>query len=439
MRSYFYGIGLALALLILLLACSAGISSPPPPPVPTLAPTPTLEQVTITWAFWGDPWEVAINERLIQIFEADNPHIHVETFHRPWGSYFTELRTRFDAGEPAPDVLFWSQPAIDTPKGYFMDLTPLVEAENYDLNDFFPGLLVLYRVDDRIYGFPRDSDTKVIYYNKRLFNRAGLPYPKAGWTWAELRQTALALKSANAVEYSFAYEANDWWMIWMWQNGIEVFNDKLAPTESDLGQPGAAEAVQFLADLTNVDGVTPPYEQLNSTAIAALFMEGKLAMAFGNHALIPAFVDAPDLEWDVVGLPQQQRRANLSAGAGYLISAETAHPDAAWTFLKFLSGPKGQAIFAESGVAVPARRSVARSEIFMRQRPPHNASVFLEETEIGEPNFSFPGANSTVSLINEALVPVWRGQQDAASAIRSVLPAVEEVVTENQRPKSHSQ
>ncbi len=428
MRAYLVPICFLVVLLMTVPACLPGESSSVPAPLPTLTPTPVPEMTTITWAFWGDPWEVEINERVIEIFEADHPHIHIETFHRPWGDYFTELRAKFDAGEPVPDVLFWSEAVNDVPKGYFMNLRPLVEAENYRLEDFFPGLLIHFKIGDDIYGLPRDSDTKVIFYNKRLFNRAGLSFPKRGWTWDDLRTTSLALKEANVAEYSFAYEPNDWWMIWMWQNEVQVFDDKLFPTETDLDKPAAAEAVQFLADLTNVDQVTPPYEQLNSADIASLFVDGKLAMAFGNHALVPAFAEVDDFEWNVVGLPKGQRRANLTAGAGYVIAANTSHPDTAWTFLKFLAGPKGQAIFAEAGIAVPARRSVAQSEIFMEQQPPHNAQVFLDEAEIGEPNFTFPGTDEIMSLMNEALVPVWRGEQDAASAINGVLPQIKNIL-----------
>jgi multiple sugar transport system substrate-binding protein len=438
MQSYIYK---ALILFILLLntaSCTNTAVEIAPMPTPTLpAPTPTPEPVTITWAFWGDPWEVEINERVVQLFEADHPNIHVETFHRPWNDYFKELRAKFEAGEPVPDILFWAQAPIDIPKGYFTDLAPIMATENYDLEDFFPGLLIHFQVGEAIYGLPRDSDTKVIFYNKRLFNRANLSFPKKGWTWDELRTASLALKEANVTEYSFAYEADHWWMIWMWANGVQVFDDPLFPTKTDLGDPAAAEAVQFFADLTNVDQVTPAYEVLRSSEeIATLFREEKLAMAFGNHALIPAFADIEDFEWDVVELPQRKREANLAAGAGYVISSTTQHPEAAWTFLKFLAGPKGQAIFTESGVVIPARRSVAEADLFMKQSPAHNAQAFLNGVEIGEPNPAFPGANEIITMMNEeVLPPVWRGEQDAASAIQAALPDIEHMLAASQPPE----
>lgn len=432
MTPYGYKLISLFIVLMAAVACSDGAVSPPPTQIP---PTPAPQPVTITWAFWGDPWEVDINKQVIKFFEADQPHIKVEPFHRPWNDYFKELRAKFDNNEPVPDVLFWSQAPIDVPNGYFMDVAPLMAAEKYDLDDFYPGLLIHFKIGDSIYGLPRDSDTKVIFYNKRLFNRADIPYPKDDWTWEDLRHTTLALKEAGVADYSFAYEANNWWMIWMWQNGVQVFDDKLFPTKTFLDDPAAAEAVQFFADLTNVDQVTPPYPVLrNSGDIAALFKEGELAMAFGNHALVPAFAEIEDFEWDVVRLPQQARRANLAAGAGYVISANTQHPEAAWEFLKFLSGPKGQAIFAEAGLAVPARRSVAESEIFMKPGQKYNAQAFLDEVEIGEPNPAFVGANTIIELLNDqVLPPVWQGQQDAASALQNAMPKIEDIMSAGQQ------
>ncbi len=430
MSSYLYKIMILFVFMVGIIACS-GDATLPPTQVP---PTPTPESVTITWAYWGDPWEVEINEQVIELFEADHPHIQIETFHRPWNDYFKELRANFDNNEPVPDVLFWAQAPIDIPKGYFMDLAPIMETSNYELNDFYPSLLIHFKIGDSIYGLPRDSDTKVIFYNKRLFNQANIPYPKSGWTWDDLRTSALDFKEADVAEYSFAYEANNWWMIWMWQNKVQVFDNKLFPTKTSLGDPAAAEAIQFFADLTNVDQVTPPYEVLrNSGEIAALFKEDKLAMAFGNHALVPTFTEVEDLEWDVVGLPRQKRQANLAAGAGYVIAADTQRPEAAWEFLKFLSSPKGQAIFGESGIAVPARRSVAQSEIFMKPGRAYNTQVFLDEVEIGEPDPAFPGANRIIDMVNdEILPPVWRGEQDAATALQAALPEIESIVTDSQ-------
>jgi multiple sugar transport system substrate-binding protein len=104
------------------------------------------------------------------------------------------------------------------------------------------------------------------------------------------------------------------------------------------------------------DGSVPSFDamaQLGSTT--ELFSTGRVAMVMTNAARIPTFMGAA-FEWDVAPLPAGPvgMRANTLGGAGYVMSATSQHPEAAWTFLKFLAGTEGQSIFASTGVAVPA-------------------------------------------------------------------------------------
>ncbi|TET15599.1 MAG: ABC transporter substrate-binding protein [Dehalococcoidia bacterium] len=385
--------------------------------------------VTITWSFWGDPWEVDVNMRVIQVFETDYPNIKVEIRHEPWSTYF-DTAEEWLASDSPPDVMFLEDIPIYASRGLLENLEPYIDRDNYDLTDFYPGLLRVSTYQDSLYGLARDNDTKVIFYNKTLFDEAKLSYPVCGWSWEELRQTAIKLtekEDGEIEQYGFAYEPDIWWRVWVWQNGGEVYDDDFAPTKTLLNSSEAIGAIQFLADLTNVDRVTPPYEvQRTSLGIGQLFQNGKLAMAFGNHALIPGFAATPGLRWDVVCLPQGKHRVNVAGGGGYVITAASRNKEAAWTFLKWLESPKGQAIFTESGIVVPARRSVGQADVFMKQQPLHNATVFLEETERGRPAPIFKGGQAAEAerLFDEAFKPVWEGEKSAREAVAEVVAEV---------------
>jgi len=384
--------------------------------------------VTITWSFWGDPWEEQINERIIKVFEDEHPDIHVETLHDSWSTYFESAETWWSDG-PVPDVMFLDFVPVYASRGLLEPLDGYVQRDGLDLEDFYPGLLDTFEYEGSLYGLPRDNDTKVIFYNKALFDAAGLPYPEPGWTWDDLREAAIKLTKRDGdqtIQYGFAYEPDEWWRLWVWQNGGELYDNDKAPTRTLMNSDEAIGAIQWLADLTNVDRVTPPYDvQKTSLGIGQLFQDGKLAMAFGNHALIPGFASEPGLKWDVVGLPQQKEQVNTAGGSGYVISQASQHKEAAWTFLKWLESPKGQAIFTESGVAVPSRRSVGEASIFMQQQPTHSAAVFLEETERGRPIPMFVGCQEALALFNEAFVPVWKGVETAEAAMAEVVPKVD--------------
>ena len=102
-----------------------------------------------------------------------------------------------------------------------------------------------------------------------------------------------------------------------------------------------------------------------------------------------AAIEAPDLHWDVVGLPARREQANLAGGAAYTIAAGRSHKEAAWALVRFLEGPRGQALFNESGLIVPARRSIREDNIFLRQTN-YDSQVFADETDRGRPNLNSP-------------------------------------------------
>ncbi|MFQ6058038.1 MAG: ABC transporter substrate-binding protein [Anaerolineae bacterium] len=416
---------IALVAIPLLVRCTGTVSAPTPTPTTTPLPTP----VAVTWSFWGDPWEVDINMRVINTFQVEYPHITILARTVPRDIYFDWLEAQWAQGQ-WPDVMFLDDIPLYAARGLLENLDPYIAKDDYDLSDFYPGLLELFKYQDSLYGLPRDNDTKVIFYNKQLFDEAGLPYPSDDWTWQDLRELALKLTRredvmGKIVQYGFAYEPMEWWILWVWQNGGEVFDDDFAPTRTTINSPQAIEALQFLADLTNVDQVTPPFEvQRSSLSIGRLFQKGQLAMAFGNHALVPAFAQIEGLRWDVVGLPRGKLKVNVAGGAGYAISSRSQHKEAAWTFLKFLESLKGQALFTEAGVAVPARRSVGQSEVFLGHSLPYNARVFLEETELGRPFPTFSGASQVMETFDRALKPLWRGQETAQEVIEKVVPKV---------------
>jgi multiple sugar transport system substrate-binding protein len=415
-------------LLILALPIVAACSSPDTSPAASTAPAPNPDPVTITWSFWGDDWEVVANQRLLRAFERDHPEIRVRTEHRPWGEYFTWLRAEWAAGR-SPDVMFLNYVPSHVGSGELAPLDEFVAANATQLADFYPALLEGFRVGGRLYGLPRDNDTKVIYYNRAHFQAAGLPEPSADWTWDDLRRAALALSRPDGpdISYGFGFEPAYWWLLWVWQNGGNVVDDPYRPNAALLDSPANVEALQFLQDLIYVDRVTPPADKLNTDAMNQLFREGRLSMMFGNHTLVPWFANEPELSWDVAPLPRNKVRINVAGGAGFVMSSRSQHQQAAWELIRFLTGPKAQALLAESGVITPARRSVREDNIFLRQEP-YRAEVFLAETEIGRPVPNFPGVTEMEHVIDEGLAALWRGECDAAQALADIQPKVERIV-----------
>jgi multiple sugar transport system substrate-binding protein len=408
---------------LLIAACSSG-SSPAPS---TLDRQEDHEPVTITWSFWGDDWETAVNERVARAFERDHSGIRIQTVQRPWSQYFAWLREEWAEGR-SPDVMFLNYIPSYVATGELEPIERFIEREPDAIADIYPALLASFRSRGRLYGIPRDNDTKVIYYNRAHFAEAGIPEPHDGWTWQDLRRAAIALTQPDAdrPRYGFGFEPSYWWLIWLWQGGGGVLDDPFNPRTVLLDSPANAASLQFLQDLIYRDGVTPPPQALTTDAMNALFRAGRLSMVFGNHTLVPWFANEPDLAWDVAPLPQGVERVNVAGGAGFVISRRSQHQEAAWALVRYLTGPKAQAMLSDSGVIVPARRSVREDNIFIRQRP-YRADIFLSETEIGRPVPSFAGGTAREQRIDQSLIPLWRGEQSAAEVLHQLQPRVEEL------------
>lgn len=383
-----------------------------------------VAQTTIVWSFWGDPGELPPNYAVIDAFHAANPDIRIEVQHAPWGSYFDRILTQM-AGGTAPDVMFLNNIPSYAARGVLKPLDALIARDGFDTGTYHPGLLAIFSYQGEVYGFPRDNDTNVLYYNKDLFDAAGVAYPTEDWDWDDIRAAAQTLtvrdERGRATQYGLALEKNRYPQ-WVYQNDGNVFDDPLNPTEFLMDAPEGIEAIQFIADLILVDGSVPSFDamaQLGSTT--ELFSTGRVAMVMTNAARIPTFMGAA-FAWDVAPLPSGRTgiRANTLGGAGYVVSATTQQPDAAWTFLKFLAGTEGQSIFAGTGVAVPASfADPAVAAAFVNACPETvSCEVFISETERGRLAPMFPDWREIENtIVYPHLDLIYTGEMGAAEAL----------------------
>jgi multiple sugar transport system substrate-binding protein len=340
-----------------------------------------------------------------------------------WPKYTADL-----AAKSTADVQFLTNVPTYASQGALTEIVSMLKKHGKGIpGGYTKQLLALFTYNGHIYGFPRDNDTKVIFYNKALFRQAGVPFPKAGWTWQDLRQAALKLtkrQGSRVSQYGFAFETN-WWYLYMWQNGADLFDNNSNPTKVTMNSPQAAEALQFMADLINVDKVTPAAGDIaDSSKIGPLFASGQLAMAFGNHALIPTFTKTPGLAWDVVGMPvfPGHKPVNAAGGAGYCISRWTKDLNASYQLWSFITGPVASLKFASGDDLVPDNPEALRSNAWLSK--PYN-KVFSQQTVLGKSGPSFAKWVDVSNAVTPILDKMWIGETTAAVALDQAAKAAE--------------
>ncbi|CAN5766672.1 sugar ABC transporter substrate-binding protein [soil metagenome] len=403
-------------------------------------------QTTVTWAMWGSPEEIATHQKVADAFMAEYPDITIDIWSQPWGDYFTKLQTLWAAGDASviPDVMFLSPVVNYAADGVLENLDPYIAEAGYDLSDYWPGLLDFATYDDHVYGFPRDIGLEVLYYNKDLFDEAGLEYPNDTWTWDDLKNAAETLtevtNSGRVVRHGLAVEGGKY-QLWVGQNKGSILDDMRNPSRCTLNDPEAAGGIQFFADLMNDSSAMRDANLSQAGGDAAVFQSGQAAMIIQNSSRITGFNDAA-MNYDVavVPIPEDGQRSASAAGAAWTMSSVSDTKDAAWTFLSWLqSTDGGQAIYTASGEILPALKSTAESDAFMGSTDkPENKQAFIVEGEnakVGRAGF-FPEWNElSGSILSPALQRIWSGEAMPEEVLPGLCKEVDAFLAQNGYPK----
>ena len=387
--------------------------------------------IQVNFGSWGSLDEQVTANQVLAVFMKRNPNIVVQPEYTTFSDYFVKLNSDL-AAKSIPDVMFLTYVPAYASKGALQPIKSAAKraGKSFSTAGYSQGQLFLFEYNGNLYGVPRDTDTKVIFFNRKMFRAAGVPYPKSDWSWDDLRATAKKLTKGSGSrisQYGFAYET-DFWRLWLWQKGVQLFDNDAKPTKVTFNTPAGVQALQFIANLTNKDQVTPPPTQMAASAtIASLFTGQQLAMAFGNHALVPTFVKTPGLDWSVVGMPHfaGHPTVNASGGAGYTISAFTTVQDAAYALWEFLTGPVAIKMFSEGNDVTPINPQILKSSYWLSK--PYNA-VFAQQTKYGHLLPSFPTFFDVYTAADTVLQKLWAGEGTATTLLPQAAAAATKVL-----------
>jgi multiple sugar transport system permease protein len=365
------------------------------------------EPVTLTYMGWGNPQEANISRSLLAAFEKSHPNIRVKYILAT--DFDSKLRTMM-AGDMAPDVFYMAVENLPVyaGKNTLLNLDPYIKASKFDTSDFFPQLLDGFRYNGHIYGLPKDFTTDIVYYNKDLFDRDNVPYPKAGWTWDDLLEKAKRLThdfdgDGRIDQFGVQYLGGTRHTYsWFRQAGARMFtpDDK----QFAMNSPEGLRALQFLHDLDYKHHVALTASAAAGRDAQAEFSNGRLAMFAGyGRWLVPRFREMNKFRWDVVVLPKDKEQATVIATVAYSVAAKSKHPQEAWELVKFLTGPQGQALNSELGLAIPALKSVAYGPAFLNPNSKINDRAFLDEMPYAE----IPPSTANPNEFDQIVNPIW--------------------------------
>ncbi len=446
-RKFWSVLSVVLVALLAITACAPVPAAPAPEPAKAAeAPAPAAaEPVTLTWAFWGSPEEAVSHKMVAEAFMKEHPEIKVETWNAPWNDYFTKIQALWASGDAktVPDIAFlWPTPKYAA-EGVLENLDPYIQKSGYDLNDYWGGLLESAKYQGSVYGLPRDNEVNILYYNKDLFDKAGVKYPDENWKWEDLLAAAekLTVKDAGGkvTQYALAMEGGKY-SKWVNQNGGAILDDYVNPSKCMLADPKSVAAVKLFADMMNQGYAMRDADLSQAGGDQAVFQSGQAAMIIQNTSRVSGFNSAK-MNYDVavVPIPEGGKRWNPAGGAAWVMSAKSDNKDAAWTFLQWLQSTNGgEKLYTERGEIFPALQSTASSPVFMTDQPPANKKAIVAEAAAsGVGGFGyFPEWDELdSSVISPAMQKIWAGEADPEKALPELCKQVDQFLKDKGFPK----
>ena len=330
--------------------------------------------VHIQFATWGSESEINILKPMLDEFEKENNGIKVDLMHIPQ-NYFQKIHLLF-ASNTAPDVIFINNQYLPLYANAEV-LEDLTDYKQFQYDKYFSRSVESMKFKNRIYAVPRDVSNLVFFYNKDLFNKHKVQYPKADWTLGDLLKIIQKLTTKETFGISFEEKPLYFLPYLLYYNGWGI-NDTANYFDQDvLNKPENRKGLEFYADLRRKYHVAPKKEEIGSATMAQMFLQGKIGLYLSGRWMVPKFRQEAKFNWDVVEFPHKM----FMDSSGWAVSKSSKHKSEAIKLIEFLASENNSNEFAKSGLIVPARMDSAYSKEFLDDKKPNNAQAFLNTAQ----------------------------------------------------------
>ncbi len=324
------------------------------------------EPITLTMTAW-DVSTTPYWQAVIDAYEAQNPNVTVELLDVSSAEYQDKVNIMLSGGDETDIITVKDIPGYSAmlTRGQIIPLEGYIEADGLDLS-VYSGAAEELTFEGSIYALPFRSDIWILYYNKDIFDAAGIDYPK-DITWAEYDALARELTSGDGAEKVYGGHHH------VWRSTVQL------ATTQDGKNTVIATDYTFMKPIYDMivamqdDGIIMDYGSLRAsgTHYSGVFWNEQIAMLPMGSWFIGSMIAAEndgnaDFNWGVAKFPVPEG-VDPGTTAGTLtslaINANSANKDAAWDFIKFYSGSEGAKVLAETG-NLPALRTDEVLEVF---------------------------------------------------------------------------
>ncbi len=391
---------------------------------------------TLVVAIWDTNQEPGLTKILADFTAATGIKAEIQV--TPWDQYWTMLEAGATGGT-LPDV-FWmhsNEIAKYSEFEMLLDLTDrIAKSETLEMDKFPQEIIDIYNWQGaKQYAVPKDIDTIALWYNKTMFDAAGVAYPDNTWTWDDFAAAAEKLTKADGSQYGFAMKPSnnqDGWYNMVYDMGGMIISDDKKTSGYDM--PGTIKAIDFVSGLVKA-GFTPSYETMTENEPTALFEAGKVAMITQGSWMLAELCnnDYVKANCDIAVLPKDAatgRNASIYNGLGWAAAGNTAHPEEAWKLIEYMGSKAAQQKQSDLGIVISAYEGTVSN--WTAAYPDFNLQAYLDM--MGDLVIR-PYSKSTVvweNMSSEKLVEAWTGAKTADEVCKDIASEMNASLAEEQ-------
>lgn len=331
---------------------------------------------------WAGAQEAGLDEKILAEFMRRNPNVEVVYEPIPQ-NYYQKILTDIAAGTP-PDVFLLDAEMVPrySEEKLLLNLAPYLSrlaeegVSGTNLNEYFEVLVNIFRSGRVIYALPKDTSPVAVFYNKKLFDRFGVPYPpESGWTWKEFEETAAKLAKDTDGDGKidvWAFSFPSWVGVAvpiLWAGGGEVFSPDFTSTTGYLSSEINVRTYSFFVNLFKKGYAPSPEEAAALGGASSLFFTGRIGMVttgrwFWLSAKKQIEQGAP-LDVGIAPIPRAPEFKNVTVtyASGWAVPANVADKRLAVELAAWLSSEYAQRERClKGGLAISANKKIAEEQ-----------------------------------------------------------------------------
>lgn len=388
------------------------------------------EACTLRVALW-DYSNLDYYKTIFDAFQELHPDIQLDIVEFSADEYPTIITTQL-SGKQDFDVVFNKD--LQTlsqliSQGHIMALDDFIDGDSEFNKDNYSGLIDQLEMDGKCYGVPFRKDNWLLFYNKDLFDAAGVAYPEDGMTLDEFEALAEKMTSGEGNDKVYGMHMHTWYNnATQYARRVEEFN----PIDSST-YDAILPYYQTMLDMQS-KGYIQDYGSLKASNIhySGVFYNQQAAMISMGTWFINMLAENVDFNWGVCSMPNDKGEGNTQAVGAVTpvsIGAYAKHPEQAWTLIKYICGEEGAKVLAGTGI-LPGYGSDAINQIFddLHNQYPGAPEELSKYIDLDKYVIEFPmneKAKDIDTIIGEEHSAIMTGTETAEEGIANMKSRVD--------------